>query len=128
MTSLKCNYKKAWEEIEEIFGDGIVYYEDKRVGNTAGKLKFYMKEIEGRHRNIIDIRRRSNEEVAGLFMRKFMNLFAKYINLKNRLEKLNLESRERRGEKIEISYFRHELNQICQTIKKDIEEYKRENN
>jgi len=128
MTSLKCDYEKAWKEIEEKFGDEMVYYEDKKVGNTAGKLKLYMKEIEGRHRNIIDIRRRSNEEVAGLFMRKFMNIFAKYINLKNRLEKLNLESREGRGEKIEISYFRHELNQICQTIKKDIEEYKREDN
>lgn len=118
---LKCDYEKAWKELEEKFGDEIVYFKDKRVGNTAGKLKLYMKEIEGRHSNIIDIRRRSNEEIAGLFMRKFMNLFAKYINIKNRLEKLNLESRE---EKIEISYFRHGLNQIYQSVKKDIEECK----
>jgi len=121
MTSLKCDYEKAWKEIEEMFGDEIVYYEDKKVGNTAGKLKLYMKEIEGRHRNIIDIRRRSNEEVAGLFMRKFMNLFAKYLNLKNRLEELNQESMD---EKEEISYFRHELNQIYQSVRRDIEEYK----
>jgi len=121
MTSLKCDYEKAWKEIEEKLGDEIVYYEDKKVGNTAGKLKLYMKEIEGRHRNIIDIRRRSNEEVAGLFMRKFMNLFAKYINLKNRLEELNQESMEK---KREISFFEHELNQICQSIKRDIEECK----
>ena len=121
MTSLKCDYEKAWKEIEEKFGDEIVYSKDKRVGNTAGKLKLYMKEIEGRRRNIIDIRRRSNEEVAGLFMRKFMNLFAKYIDLKNRLEKLNQKSMD---EKIEISYFRHELNQIYQSVRGDIEECK----
>jgi len=121
MTSLKCDYEKAWKEIEEKFGDEMVYYEDKKVGNTAGKLKLYMKEIEGRHRNIIDIRRRSNEEVAGLFMRKFMNLFAKYINLKNKLEKLN---QEYMNEKIEKSYFKHELNQIYQSVRKDIEECK----
>ncbi|GAH44783.1 unnamed protein product, partial [marine sediment metagenome] len=87
----------------------------------AGKLKLYMKEIEGRHRNIIDIRRRSNEEVAGFFMRKFMNLFAKYLNLKNRLEKLSQKGMD---EKIEISYFRYELNQIYQSVKKDIEKYR----
>jgi hypothetical protein len=121
MTSLKCDYEKAWKEIEEKFGDEIVYYEDKRVGNTAGKLKSYMKEIEGRHRNIIDIRRRSNEEVTGLFMRKFMNLFAKYIDLKNRLEKLSQKSMD---EKKEIPYFRHELNQIYQSVRRDIEECK----
>ena len=121
MTSLKCNYEKAWKEVEEKFGDEIVYYEDKKVGNTAGKLKLYMEEIEGRHRNIIDIRRRGNEEVAGLFMRKFMNLFAKYINLKNRLERLSQKSKD---EKIEISYFRHELNQIYQSVRRDIEECK----
>jgi len=121
MTFLKCDYKKAWKEIEEKFGDEIVYYEDKKVGNTSGKLKLYMKEIEGRHRNIIDIRRRSNEEVAGLFMRKFMNLFAKYLNLKNELEKLNQKGKDK---KIEISYFRYELNRIYQSVKRDIEEYK----
>ena len=119
--TLRCDYEKAWKEVEEKFGDEIVYYEDKKVGNTTGKLKLYMEEIKGRHRNIIDIRRRNNEEVAGFFMRKFMNLFAKYINLKNRLEKLNLESRK---EKIEISYFRQELNQIYQSVKKDIEKCK----
>lgn len=121
MTSLKCDYEKAWKEIEERFGDETVYYEDNKVGNTAGKLKIYMKEIEGRHRNIIDIRRRSNEEVAGLFMRKFMNLFAKYINLKNELEKLNQESED---EKIGITYFKHELNRIYQSVKRNIEECK----
>jgi len=121
MTPLKCDYEKAWKEIEEKFGDETVYYEDNKVGNTAGKLKSYMKEIEGRHRNIIDIRRRSNEEVAGLFMRKFMNLFTKYINLKNRLEKLSQKSMDEGGG---LSYFRHELNQICQSAKRDIEECK----
>lgn len=121
MTTVKYNYEKAWKEIEEKFGDEMVYLEDKKVGNTAGKLKLYMKEIKGRHKNIIDIRRRSNEEVAGLFMRKFMNLFAKYLNLKNRLEKLNEESK---NEKIGISYFRHDLNQIYQSVRKDIENCK----
>lgn len=119
--TLKCDYEKAWRELEKEFGDEVVYSKDKRVGNTAGQLRAYMKGIEGRHRNVIDIRRRSNEEVAGLFMRKFMNLFAKYINLKNKLEKLDQESMD---EKIEISYFRHELNQIYQSVKKDIEECK----
>jgi len=121
MTSLKCDYKKAWKEIEEKFGDEVVYLEDERVGNTSGKLKVYMKEVEGRHRNIIDIRRRSNEEVAGLFMRKFMNLFTKFINLKNKLEKLNQECMD---EKIEISYFKHELVKIYQSVRRDIEECK----
>ncbi len=120
--TLKCDYEKAWKEVEEKFGDEIVHCEDNKVGNTAGKLKSYMKEIEGRHRNIIDIRRRSNEEVAGLFMRKFMNLFAKYIDLKNRLEKLS--QKKSKDEKEEISYFRHELNQIYQSVRRDIEEYK----
>jgi len=121
MTSLKCDYEKAWKEIEDKFGDETVYYEDNKVGNTAGKLRVYMKEIEGRHKNIIDIRRRSNEEVAGLFMRKFMNLFAKYIDLKNRLEKLNQKGMD---EEEGISHFRHELNQIYQSAKRDIEECK----
>ena len=121
MTSLKCDYEKAWKEVEEKFGDEMVYYEDNKVGNTAGKLKSYMKEIKGRHKNIIDIRRRSNEEVAGLFMRKFMNLFAKYINLKNKLEELNRNSRDEKGG---FSHFRHELNQIYQSAKRDIEECK----
>ncbi|GAH27413.1 unnamed protein product, partial [marine sediment metagenome] len=103
------------------FGDEIVYSEDKKAGSTAGKLRAYMKEIEGRHRNIVTIRRRSNEEVAGLFMRKFMNLFAKYIDLRNRLEKLCQKSMD---EKEEIPYFRHELNQIYQSVKRDIEECK----
>lgn len=119
--TLKCDYEKAWKEVEERFGDEIVYSEDKRVGNTAGKLKLYMKEIEEKHRNIIAIKRRSNEEVAGLFMKKFMNLFAACLILKNRLGKLNLESMEG---KIENSYFRHELNQIYQSVKKGIEEWK----
>jgi len=121
MTSLKCDYEKAWKEVEEKFGDETVYCEDNKVGNTAGKLKSYMEEIKGRHKNIIDIRRRSNEEVAGLFMRKFMNLFAKYINLKNKLEKLNQECMD---EKIEISYFKHELVKIYQSARRDIEECK----
>jgi len=119
--TLRCDYEKAWKEVEEKFGDEMVYYEDNKVGNTAGKLKSYMEEIKGRHKNKIDIRRRSNEEVAGLFMRKFMNLFAKYINLKNKLERLNQESKD---EKIGISYFRHELNQIYQSVKEDIEDCK----
>jgi len=121
MTSLKCNYEKAWKEVEEKFGDEMVYLKDKKAGNTAGKLKLYMREIEGRHRNIIDIRRRSNEEIAGLFMRKFMNLFAKYINLKNKLEKLDQESM---NEEIEISYFKDELDKIYQSVRRDIEECK----
>ncbi|MBA7614261.1 hypothetical protein ES703_21524 [subsurface metagenome] len=121
MTSLKCDYEKAWKEIEEKFGDEIVHCEDNKVGNTAGKLKSYMKEIEGRHRNIIDIRRRSKEEVTGLFMRKFMDLFAKYLVLKNRLGKLNLEIK---GGKTKNPYFEHELNQIYRSVEKDIEECK----
>lgn len=92
MTSVKCDYEKAWKELEERFGDEVVYSKDKRVGNTAGKLKSYMKEIEGRHRNIIDIRRRSNEEVAGLYMRKYIEMYAKYVDLKNKLKKLYQES------------------------------------
>lgn len=92
MTSVKCDYEKAWKELEERFGDEVAYSKDKRVGNTAGKLKSYMKEIEGRHRNIIDIRRRSNEEEAGLCMRKYMEIYAKYVDLKNKLKKLYQES------------------------------------
>jgi len=38
--------------------------------------------------------RRSNEEVAGLCMRKYMEIYAKYINLKNELEKLCEKSRK----------------------------------
>jgi len=116
MTSLKCDYEKAWKEIEEKFGDEMVYYEDKRVGNTAGKLKLYMKEIEGRYRNIIDIRRRSNEEVAGLFMRKYMEMHAKYVDLKNKLEKLCQKSIKN---KEEINEFKLELARIYQSIKGD---------
>lgn len=118
---LKCDYEKAWKEVEEKFGDEIVYCQDEKVGNTAGKLKVYMKEIRGRHKNVITIRRRSNEEVAGLFMRKFMDLFARYLTLKNRLGKLNLEIIEG---KIEDPHFKHELNQIYRSVEKDIEECK----
>jgi len=50
-----------------------------------------------------------------------MNLFAKYINLKNKLEKLNQESRDK---KMGISYFYHELNHIYQSVRRDIEELK----
>ena len=114
MTSLKCDYEKAWKEIEEKFGDEIVYYEDKRVGNTAGKLKSYMKEIEGRHRNIIDIRRRSNEEVAGFCMRKYMEMHAKYSDLKNKLGKICQKSMRN---KEEINRVKLELDRIYQSIK-----------
>ncbi|MBA7579527.1 hypothetical protein ES708_21398 [subsurface metagenome] len=114
MTSLKCDYEKAWKEIEEKFGDEIVYSKDKRVGNTAGKLKLYMKEIEGRRRNIIDIRRRSNEEVAGFCMRKYMEMHAKYVDLKNKLEKLCQKSIKN---KEEINEFKLELDRICRSIK-----------
>ena len=118
MTSLKCDYEKAWKEVEEKFGDEIVYYEDKRVGNTAGKLKSYMKEIEGRHKNIIDIRRRSNEEVAGLFMRKYMEMYAKYVDLKYRLKKL---CRKNIKDEKEVHEFKHQLNQIYQSLEKELE-------
>lgn len=114
--TLKCDYEKAWKEIEEKFGDEIVYYEDKKVGNTAGKLKLYMEEIERRHRNIIDIRRRSNEEVAGLFMRKYMEMHAKYVYLKNKLKKLCRKSVK---DKKEINEFKHELDQIYQSLEEN---------
>lgn len=118
MTSLKCDYEKAWKEIEEKFGDEIVYYEDKRVGNTAGKLKLYMKEIEGRHSNIIDIRRRSNEEVAGLFMRKYMEMCAKYVDLKYKLRKL---CRKNIKDEKEAREFKRQLDQIYQSLEKELE-------
>ena len=116
MTSLKCDYEKAWKEIEEKFGDEIVYSKDKRLGNTAGKLKLYMEEIKGRHRNIIDIRRRSNEEVAGFCMRKCMEMHAKYLDLKNKLEKLCQKSIKN---KEEINEFKLELDRIYQQIGSD---------
>jgi len=115
---LRCDYEKAWKEIEEKFGDEIVYYEDERVGNTAGKLKLYMKEAEGRHRNIIDIRRRSNEEVAGLFMRKYMGMHAKYIDLKYKLKKL---CKKNIKDEKEVRKFRNQLNQIYQSLEEDLE-------
>lgn len=114
MTSLKCDYKKAWKEVEEKFGDEIVYSEDKKVGNTAGKLKLYMKEIEGRHRNIIDIRRRSNEEVAGFCMRKYMEMYAKYVDLKYKLKRL---CKKNIKDEKEIDEFKHELDKIYQSLK-----------
>ena len=116
MTSLKCNYEKAWKEVEEKFGDEIVYYEDKKVGNTAGKLKLSMKEIERRHRNIIDIRRRSNEEVAGFCMRKYMEMHAKYVDLKNKLEELCQKSIKN---KEEINEFKLELGRIYQSLEEN---------
>jgi len=115
---LKCDYEKAWKEIEEKFGDEIVYYEDKKVGNTAGKLKLYMAEIKGRHRNIIDIRRRSNEEVAGLFMRKYMEMYAKYVDLKYKLKKL---CRKNIKDEKEVREFKHQLDQIYQSLEKELE-------
>jgi len=118
MTSVKCNYEKAWKEIEKKFGDEIVYYEDKRVGNTAGKLKLYMKEIEGRHRNIIDIRRRSNKEVAGLFMRKYMGMYAIYVDLKYKLKKL---CRKDIKDEKEVREFKNQLDQIYQSLEKELE-------
>jgi len=121
MTSVKCNYEKAWKEFKRYFGIQVIYVPDKEGCRTGREIDSIMDEIEQKYMNIIDIRRRSNEEVAGFFMRKFMNLFAKYLNLKNRLEKLGQKGMD---EKIEISYFRYELAQICQSIKRDIEECK----
>lgn len=116
--TLKCDYEKAWKEIEEKFGDEIVYCEDKKAGNTAGKLKLYMEEIERRHRNIIDIRRRSNEEVAGLFMRKYMGMYAKYVDLKYKLKKLCKKNiKDEKG----VREFRNQLNQIYQSIEEELE-------
>lgn len=112
--TLRCDYEKAWKEIEEKFGDEVVYYEDNKVGNTAGKLKLYMKEIEGRHRNIIDIRRRSNEEVAGFCMRKYMEMHAKYVDLKNKLGKL---CRKNIKDEKEFREFKYELDKIYQSLK-----------
>jgi len=121
--TLKCDYEKAWKELKRCF-ENIAKSENRKHQeyNVFGLNYFnIMNSLEKKHTNIIYIRRRSNEEVAGFFMRKFMNLFAKYLNLKNRLEKLGQKGMD---EKIEISYFRYELAQICQSIKRDIEECK----
>jgi len=124
--TLKCDYEKAWKELKEEYGEIIFKRRSEKdsVCHDIGlclHLNILMDVFEKKHTNIIDIRRRSNEEVAGFFMRKYMNLFMKYINLKNRLKKLSQKSMD---EKIEISYFRYELNQIYQSIKRDIEECK----
>ena len=119
--TLRCDYEKAWKELKRQFGIQVIYVPDEEGCRTGKEIDSIMDQIEQKYMNIIDIRRRSNEEVAGLFMRKFMNLFAKYINLKNKLEELNRNSRD---EKIGISCFKHELNQIYQSVKKDIEECK----
>jgi len=120
--TLRCDYEKAWKELKEEYGRIIFKRRSEKDSIRYDiELSILMNELEKKHTNIIYIRRRSNEEVAGFFMRKFMNLFAKYLNLKNRLEKLSQKGMD---EKIEISYFRYELAQICQSIKRGIEECK----
>lgn len=119
--TLKCDYEKAWKEFKRCFGIQVIYVPDEEGCRTGKEIDSIMDEIEQKYINVINIRRRSNEEVAGLFMRKFMDLFAKYLNLKNELEKLNQKGKDK---KIEISYFRYELDRIYQSVKRDIEEYK----
>jgi len=90
---LKCDYEKAWKELKEEYGKIIFKRRSEKDSvHYDIELSILMNDFGKKYTNIIDIRRRSNEKVAGNFMRKYMEVYAKYIDLKSKLKKLYRES------------------------------------
>jgi hypothetical protein len=91
---LRCDYEKAWKELRECFENMAKSENRKHQEYNVFGLDYFniMNSLEKKHTNIIDIKRRSNEKVAGAFMRKYMEMYAKYIDLKSKLKKLYQES------------------------------------
>jgi len=79
---IKIDYEGAWKELR---GDmGLTSPND-----LYQTINLYMASLEKKHtHDYVDIRKRSDKEVADYCLKKHVELYIKYINLKNKLKKL----------------------------------------
>jgi len=81
---IKVDYEGAWKELRKDIGDKeIENYEDTR----PLKIFYIMDDLEQRHtHNYIDIRKRSDKEVADYCLKKYAEVYMENINLKKKLK------------------------------------------
>ena len=80
---IKIDYEGAWKELKKTIEHHI------SPTDIYKTLFPYINELEQKHtHNYIDIRRRSDKEIADYCLKKYSELFLKYINLKNKLKKI----------------------------------------
>lgn len=86
---IKVDYERAWKELTKEYGRFIIYFPGKIIPEPHRSLDDIMDELGEKHtHNYVDIRKRSDKEVADYCLKKHAELYIKYINLKNKLKKL----------------------------------------
>lgn len=75
---IKVDYEGAWKELKELC-KGTMYIDDK-----------YMEILERSHtHNYINLKRRSDKEVADYCLKKYAEMYLELVELKNKLRELS---------------------------------------
>ena len=78
---IKVDYEGAWKELKEKYG---YLYSDETI-----LLKNVIQDLEQKHtHNYVDIRRRSDKEVADYCLKKHAEMYLELVELKNKLKEL----------------------------------------
>ena len=75
---IKIDYEGAWKELKELC-KGTMYIDDE-----------YMEILERSHtHDYVDIRKRSDKEVADYCLKKYAEVYLENVELKNKLKELS---------------------------------------
>lgn len=78
---IKIDYERAWKDLKEEIGDAIM-----EGGMTGTPIKFTMEMFEQKHtHNYIDIKKRSDKEIADYCLKKHAEVYLENIDLKKKL-------------------------------------------
>jgi len=77
---IKIDYEGAWKELKREYGKEYIVYEG------GEDVEDVMKKLEKKHtHNFIDIRKRSDKEIADYCMKKYAEMYAENVHLKKKL-------------------------------------------
>jgi len=83
---IKIDYEGAWKELKSVYGEDL----DLNIIGADAALKCYMDSLERKHtHNYIDIRKRSNKEIADYCLKKYNEMYLELVCLKQKLKKLS---------------------------------------
>lgn len=89
---IKVDYEGAWEDLKNKTSYSEILDYDKALGFSIHRpdLVTVMNKLEQKHtHNYVDIRRRTDKEVADYCLKKYADMYLELVNLKNRLKKLS---------------------------------------
>jgi len=89
---IKIDYEGAWKELEEYFYEKAKSENRKVQEYNIFSLNHYnmMKNLEKIHtQNVIELKKRSDKEIADYCLKKYTEIYLENINLKKRLKELD---------------------------------------